>query len=260
MEGTTLARRIAQVPKTFLVGFQAPAEAVLTVVAVGVAALAVAGLLRLPAERRSRAVWLALHAGVLLVPPVVLALVGIDLIGVRNMLPAIVPVLILLGAGGLATRYGRVALVALIGLSVAIVIACDTEPSLQRADWRGAMAELGPAAGPRAVVARPGVAAGPLSVYLANVTPFTSRGARVAEIDLVGLATKATYSAGRPRPPRPVSVKAPPGFRETGRRQTDTFTVIRLAAASPRQVGVLDLLAPQLGTGLPGLYVQRPPG
>ena len=260
IEDAGLASRIAQVPKTFLVGFKAPAELVVAVAALVLVAVALVGLARLPPESRRGASVLALLAAALVVPPIALALAGLDLMGVRNVVPALVPVLVLIAAAGLATRVGTVALAGLVVLGVAVVIKVDTDARLQRTDWRGATRALGAAPKPRAVVARTGVDAGPLSVYLPGVRAFGSEPPATDEIALIGLAAESTFSGGTPEPPRPPTpIKAPPGFRETWRRETDTYTVIRLTARRPRRLNLYDLLTPDLGgEKLPALYLQLP--
>src|SRR3954453_1445152 len=78
------------------------------------------------------------------VAPLVLAVLGEDDVLTRNLLAALVPALCVLGAGYAAARAGLLAAAALCAGWLVAVVAVARDPLLQRDDWRGATAALGP--------------------------------------------------------------------------------------------------------------------
>src|SRR4051794_11762208 len=128
-----LAKRVVQVPKQFLVGFDGPLETVTAIVAIALAAFAVWLLVaRADARERRGAVEAARVAVPALLVPVALAIAGIDYLVTRNLIAAWVPALIVVAAGLGARRAGRAgvaAAVALCAVSLAVVIGVATSPA-----------------------------------------------------------------------------------------------------------------------------------
>ena len=106
------------------------------------------------------------------VAPLVLGVLGHDYFLSRNVIPAVVPLAVVLGAVCAAPRaraLGAALAVALIALFVYATIRVQTKPYLERPDWRAVAHALGPATVPRAVLAANGTTATPLKIYLAGV-------------------------------------------------------------------------------------------
>jgi len=252
-----LARRLAQVPKQFLVGYDAPLENALAVASALALAAAVAGLALLlagragvPARGRADARRLTAVAAAALLVPVALALAGEDHVVTRNLLAAL-PLLLALAGAGLAaaatvTRAPAVAAaVAACALALVAVVGVAADPALQRDDWRGAARALGAPAGARVIVTSPGGFV-PLRYYLPRLRPFGPGPVTAAEVDYLALAPRRGGARGTPpRPARPPL--ALPGFAVAQRVQTETFTVLRTRAASARP-----LLAGAMAAGLDG--------
>jgi 4-amino-4-deoxy-L-arabinose transferase-like glycosyltransferase len=205
-----LSIRIKQVPVDLGLGTLFQSSLVTNgLLGAGVLAAVVAALLYFGGEREQRrgaAIAAGLTAAVLLVP-LLLAELGRDYIVPRNFAPAWIPLAVLLGAACTVPRArpagAALAVVLLVG-SVWAGVRIGNNPQYQRPDWRGVADALGPAAGPRAILAYDsGFAAQPLAVYLHGVpwsqpaqTPVT-----VGEVDVVG----SVYQ----QPP----AKLPPGTR-----------------------------------------------
>jgi uncharacterized membrane protein len=198
--GNPLMVRIRQVPVAFAMNtlYQTP---IVTYGLLGAAAL-VAVLIGLlvtfarPPQLRGAGLAAALAAAVLLAP-LVLALSGHDEYIARALIPAWVPLAVVVGAACTVPRAWAAGAVLFLALSVTFVwatIRIDGRPNLQRPDWRGVAAALGRSRGERAIVAYDGVLeSGPLSVYLPNVswagpgqTPLPAGPVAVSELDIVG--------------------------------------------------------------------------
>lgn len=228
---SSLALRLAQVPKQFLIGFDAPAETVLLVVAAALAGVGLAGLARV----RDRRLALPLGVGAAAVAvPLAFALAGVDYVITRNLIAALVPLAVVLATGLAASRAGLAAAGALCAIGAVAAIAVAAEPEFQRDDWRGAARALGPAAVERALVVTPVDGRLPLSIYLPSARqaggqePLTVR-----EIDYLGLPGRRPGAS--PQPPDEPFPGAPgvPGFALAQRIDRPTFTLIRYRAAQP---------------------------
>ena len=121
--------------------------------------------------------------------PFLLAIVGIDFVDPRNLIASLPALLIAAGIGlgcrG-AGRIGTAAAAAAVLVFVVVLGAAYESSQMQRPDWRGAAAAIGPPSGPRVlVVARNGDE--PIAYYR-DARPFRPRlGAeRVNEIDALG--------------------------------------------------------------------------
>jgi 4-amino-4-deoxy-L-arabinose transferase-like glycosyltransferase len=241
-----LPKRVAQIPKQYLVGFDAPLEAFASVLAL---ALAGFGLWLLwkradAGERRGafRAATVAVPA---LLIPVAMAVVSFDYVVTRNLLPAWVPAVTIVAVGFGARRAGRAgpaAAVALGAVSLAVVVAVAASPEYQRGDWRGAARALGPVPDrARALVITPAYGVIPLNIYSPGTTVLPPGPVDVAEIDVIAVAER---SAGQtPKPPRPAELPPPPpGFDPPEVRRTDTYTLVRYRATN----GAWGITAPML--------------
>lgn len=266
---SSLASRLAQIPKQFLIGYDAPAEALMTAFAAGAMLTAVAGLVLTQrrraalegARRGDTSRLLGLAAAALALPLIALA-AGEDHLLARNVI-AVLPLLIALAgagfvaAGQLLPRAATVAAVAVacvLGGATVIAVAGDKE--LQRDDWRGAARALGRIDGPRIVVAPKGAIV-PLRYYLPHVHPFIGGGAVTFEVDYVALALRNDNT--RPRPPRPaVAPLLTRGFEETGRAQTPQYTVLRLRARRSTPVFASAVLVGLDGKPAASLLVSPP--
>ena len=260
VKGESFVTRVfAQVPKQWLVGYDAPAEVatVLATVALVAAALVLAWLRAAGTERR--AVVLGGGVGVsALAVALVLALLGGDYYLSRYLLAAWLPVMLAVAVGMGAQRSGRVGVAVAAGLcalSLFVVLSVNERPELQRDDWRGIARTLGPAPpGARAIVVSPINGSTPLGLYMPGLSKLGS--AKVSEIDAVAVAEHRS-GATRHAPPIP-SVPPPPDFHEIGRHSGPTFTVIRYQADIPLPVTPSSLGSFALEPGTPD-YVLQPP-
>jgi 4-amino-4-deoxy-L-arabinose transferase-like glycosyltransferase len=238
---SALGTRIVQVPKQLLVGYDSPAETLLAVLSGVVLVVALAGLWARIARgprggRYDDDLRLAALLAAALVLPALAALAGEDHLITRNLLAA-APLGAALAAAGLvqaeqlwpALRPAAIAGACALGLAAVIGVALD--PRSQRDDWRGAVRALGTTPGQRIIVASPASALAPLRYYLPGIRPLTEAAIATAEIDYVALSERSPGE--RPKPPRPRAAPTPvPGFPLIARREADTFTVLRLRAAT----------------------------
>ncbi len=256
---SSLATRLAQVPKQLLVGYDAPAETLLAVLSAVVLVVAAFGMWRLgcgvaqppgrandagaavaaDGARRARddtRRLLALVAAALALPALA-ALAGEDHLITRNLL-AVAPLAAALAGAGLAAVAGTVAALGRCAIAVACVlglvavIGVDVDSRNQRDDWRAAVHALGHAPGARIVVASPASAAVAIGYYLRSAHPIPAAGLATQEIDYIAIGQRRPGE--RPRPPRPATPPAPlPGLVLAGRVEKPTFTVLRLRATVP---------------------------
>jgi 4-amino-4-deoxy-L-arabinose transferase-like glycosyltransferase len=246
--GTELLTRLAQLPKQFLVGYDAPFEPLLVAVA-GLAVLAgfagLAGLLRgriaAPERERRDCARLTALAAVALALPVLAAIGGEDHLITRNVLFVLPLACALVGVGlaagaRVAARPPALALTAACAAGIVTIVGVARSDKLQRDDWRAAVRSLGPITAPRMIVTSAGSFVG-LQYYLPGLRPATPPTFTTAEIDYVTLPVRLL---GRPaQPPRPANPAAPAaGFELVGRTEAETFTVLRWAAptATPQAV------------------------
>jgi mannosyltransferase len=250
--GTALGTRVLQVAKQFLVGYDSPLE---TAFAIAAAALAAAGALfaltRAGNASRGMAALVALALGV----PLVTALLGADFVIARNVIVALVPLLVVLAAGfATAGRAGAAMAGGLAALSLAAAVAVFARPEFQRDDWRGAAEELGDADVDRGLAINPIGGDVPLRLYLDRLEPFGEEFRPVGEIAFVAVASRRPGQT--PRPPRPPS-PGHPGFILWERVEGDTFTLVRLRAVGPQQIASAGLTYRKLDRGLAVTLMQR---
>jgi 4-amino-4-deoxy-L-arabinose transferase-like glycosyltransferase len=237
---SSLLTRVVQVPKQMLVGYDAPAEVLLGVLACLLLALAAGGAWLLvdrgaSGPARDDALRLAGVVAAALVLPVLAALAGEDHLITRNLLAAAPIGAALAGAGMVAVAerlpaLGRGAIAAACVLALVAIVGVDGDAALQRDDWRGAVRALGHSDGERLVVASPASALAPLNYYLPTVHKLTQDPLVTNEIDYVALPERSPGE--RPKPPRPARAPEPvAGFVPAARVESETFTVLRLRAA-----------------------------
>ena len=143
------------------------------------------------ARTRRGAIVAAALAAFVWLAPLALRFAGQDYFLSRNVMPAVVPVAVLLAAACLAPRTriaGGVLAAALVALFCWSGVRVQTSTYLQRPDWRAVARALGPAEVPRVILAANGTTAQALKLYLPHVA--WSRPERlkttVWEIDVVG--------------------------------------------------------------------------
>jgi mannosyltransferase len=253
----SLGLRMRQVPKQFLVGFDAPAEAVLTLVSAGLCAGAVALLLaRGTGEEKRRAASPAVLAAVALAIPLILAPAGLDYLNARNSLAAWLPAALVVATGLSVARARRLgtagaAGLAVIGTAVCVAVAADVR--YQRDDWRGAAEALGRPGGARAVVFSPAELTA-LQLYLPRSGPLPPQGTRLREVDYLALAR---HRAGETRAaPSLEELPHLPGAVVLERRREETFALARYRLRRPVEVRPGPL--PPLAGKAPAVLAQRP--
>jgi len=164
-------------------------------------------------EKRAAAVPLALAALTIAVPLLLaLASVSKDFVIARNLLPALVPLLLVVAIGltlKRARRLGALLAALLVAYSLVFSIWVNFDEELQRPDWQAVAEHLGEPQAPRATVLWV-LGEAPLRYYLSTgaiqLKPVEGYGWLVGEIDFV--------SDGRVPPPPRRLLGA--GFREAG--------------------------------------------
>jgi Predicted membrane protein len=228
-----MAGRLRETAISFFVGEAGLLKHALAPMALFAAAVALLLLRGGKRERRAAAVALTIGGGSVLIA-LAFAALGQDYVLERNLLPALVP-LIMVGAVGVAVpRSGRPGIAvgaALVVYSLAFCVYSDFRPALQREDWRSVAREIGPPRGrPRAILVWE-EGGEPLAFYL-------DRGERqvkwkrwrlgpipVAEVDVV---------SGRPPPNRQQVL--PRSFRQVERVTLGRMTLVRYRSPRPRRL------------------------
>lgn len=184
-------------------------------------------------ERGAAAVPLAVGAAAIAVP-LLLALGpgGKDFVLSRNLLPALVPLLLAVAVGlslDRARRLGTAAAVVLVAYSFGFCVWASTDPDLQKPDWEAVAKHLGEPDGPRATVTWV-IGEAPLRYYLSTgaIQLKASEGYDwlVREISFVSLGDA---------PPPPARLLGP-GFRETGHEAVGELFVRRYRVRGPELV------------------------
>lgn len=261
--GVPMAQRIQQVPVTF--GMSTLWQSNLVswgLIGAAVLAAAVIVLLLIGGDDRElRGAGLAAGlAAVVLLVPLLLALLGHDDYLARGLMPAWIPLAIVIATACTvsgARMAGGVLAVVLIALFVYSGIRVNADQQFQKPDWRGVAAALGSTGSTRAIVAYDGdFAAGPLSIYLHDVpwsgpgqAPQSATPVSVSELDIVG----SPYQ----------TLSVPPGAKLLSSRTVDGYRVVRVALAKPWQLSpqaigqrAEQVLSP--APPLPSVLIQRP--
>lgn len=236
----SLGHRVAEVWITFMVGETGdiigrveqwqPALLPLALAAAAFALLLARGS---RSERRAAFVPLAV-AAVTLGIPLALAILsaGKDFVLTRNLLPALVPLLVAIAvalSSERARRLGTAIAVVLVAYSFGFSVYASTSPELQRPDWRAVADHLGEPDGPRATVTWV-LGEAPLRFYLSTgaIQLKASEGYDwlVREIAFVSMGET-------PPPPRRL---LGPGFRETGNEDVGPLFIRRFRVPGPELV------------------------
>ena len=260
ISGTPLSLRIRQVPVAFGLGtlYESPIVRYgLLGAAVLAGALIVLLLIGSDVKQLRGAGAAAALASIVLLVPLVLALLGADYYIPRALMPAWLPLAVVVGAACTAPRArvpGAILGVILLASFVYAQVRIDGNSQYQRPDWRGVAQALGTAGVPRAIVAYDGsTATDPLAIYLPGV-PWSGPGtapATVGEVDVVGY------------PWQTLSRPLPRGVQLKGSRTVDGFVIDRFSFDTaerlrPAQIGASagQLLGPPLAS--PAVLIQNP--
>jgi 4-amino-4-deoxy-L-arabinose transferase-like glycosyltransferase len=233
----SLGHRVWEAGVTFVVGetgdIVSRPETVLPAVLPLLAVLAGLLLLTLRAdrdERRAGGLMLAL-AAVTVAGPLALALVapGKDYVLARNLLPALVPLLVAMAIGVTARRArrsGMVVAAVLVAYSLGFCVFVSISPAWQRPDWDMVASRLGEPTAPRAIVLWT-LGAASLRYYLSTgsfqAQPSEGFAWSVHEVDFV---------SDGPAPPVPVGLLGA-RFRQVGYEQVGRLYVRRYALPGP---------------------------
>jgi len=181
-------------------------------------------------ERRAAAIPLAL-AAVTVAVPLVIGLLdpSKDYVLARNLLPALVPLLVVLAVGFTlkgVRRAGAVLATTLVAYSLSFSIWASFSPALQRPDWNSVAGALGEPTVPRAMVTWT-LGEASLRYYLSSgsfqVQPSDGFRWWVGEIDFI---------SDGPSPPPPSRLFGR-GFREVGYERVGRLYVRRFATRGP---------------------------
>jgi hypothetical protein len=229
-----LGSRLIQIPGYYLLGANGAVLGHGLLLASAVPALAALALLARRVTRfthcEREAIVLTAGLGLAAIAlPLLLALAGSDYLAPRNTIADFVPLsaaLALILASPAAGRAGAVLTLAVCAAGIAVLIATDLDPRLQRGDWHGLARALPPGTRDRAIVTIEDGAA-PLEYYLPGLR-LRYLSARstvlVREIDLVGFA-----------PLRPHPDRAPtPAFAPAGVVDRHGLLVLRFTARTPQ--------------------------
>jgi mannosyltransferase len=201
-----------------------------------------------PAERRNALLAAGVGAAGLALALGLVGL-GVDELITRNLLTALVPLVVAVAVvlgGSRAGLVGLAATVLVCGAWVGVNLAVAHDPGLQRPDWRLVLRALGPAQGPRLIVLehyRPSL---PVALYDRRLRRLPrSSLVFVREVDVVaahgahgrscwwGASCNLSRARIAPTPPR--------GMRTVARLRIPDFRIARYAAARPLPVSVATL-------------------
>jgi hypothetical protein len=181
-------------------------------------------------ERRAAGIPLTL-AAVTVVVPVFIGLLDSskDYVLARNLLPALVPLLVAVAVGFTlrnARRTGTTLAAALVAYSLGFSVWAGLSPALQRPDWDAVASELGEPAVPRAMVTWT-LGEASLRYYLSTgsfqVQPSDGFDWWVGEVDFI---------SDGPAPPPPAKLLGP-DFREVSYQQVGRLYVRRFTLPGP---------------------------
>ncbi len=181
-------------------------------------------------ERRAGGTMLALAATTTLAP-LALALLapGKDYVLARNLLPALVPLLVAVAIGATlpaARRLGAALAAILVAYSLGFCIWVSASPALQRPDWDAVAARLGEPQAPRAIVL--------WTLGAASMRWYLSTGSfQVQASDGFSWSIhEAEFVSDGPAPPPPTRLLGP-RFRQTGYEKIGRLYVRRYALPGP---------------------------
>jgi 4-amino-4-deoxy-L-arabinose transferase-like glycosyltransferase len=189
--GIPLVSRLTSIPVQFLLGPEVTSTSKLLLVAIG-GACVVAGLLCLVYYADHRVLAAVGAAGLIgaaaVLVPVVLALLSVDYLDPRNVLPAWLP-LAVVPAAGFAVADSRWSWLGLLGLTtvfLSMIFMVNTDRSLQRANYRDGAGVLARTKGPdEAIVVTPSYNWTPLTHYLPSAPVMSGDTATVRTVILL---------------------------------------------------------------------------
>jgi mannosyltransferase len=252
-----LAGRLRDAGLAFLVGETGLLKHALVPIALVVTAV---GLLLLRGgirEKRGAVVALAVGGGGVMLA-LAFAAAGQDFVLGRNLLPALIPLALVVAAGIAAPRAGWLGVgvgAVLVAYLFAFCVYADFRPALQRDDWRSVARQIGPPRGPRAILVWE-QGDEPLAFYIdagevrVKWKRWRLAPRAVSEVDVV---------SGRPPPPGARSA-LPPIFRQVERATLGRMTLIRYRASRPRRVGWGRIVRNFTGYSNNAVLLDRPPG
>jgi mannosyltransferase len=257
IDHSPLSTRVFETSVSFLAGetghviAEPPREryALIPAALVGAALLLVAvrGTAR---ERRGAALVLLLGIGVALLAAAA-ALAGKDYVVERNLLPALVPLIVATAIGcsaGGARRAGLACALVLCVYWLAFDVYVTRTANLQRPDFRDLTRQLGPPVRPRAILTWK-LAADPIRFYLDGDSRRAYRGVvPVREIDVVSKPVVARKPVG-----------LPPGFRPVTRLRLERLTLTRYVSPRLQPVPFHVLRDARTGFGRNAVVVDGPP-
>jgi mannosyltransferase len=243
-----LLDRVEDVPRKFLIGetgsylsvYGRDAQSAYLNRALVPGALVLAALvllLRVADDRERRAARLAFGiGGGAVLAAIALAVAGLDYLLARNLLPAYVPLAIVVSCGLGARRAGwpgTVLAATLCALLAAFAVYSSARPALRHDDWRGVADALRPSGGQQVIVA-PFLGDDPLIYYLGGqVHRNDAFAGRVKRVVVVG------YGPPRGR------AGLPSAFTERSRRKVSYFTLTVYGAPRPTFVQGRRLATPE---------------
>jgi uncharacterized membrane protein len=235
--GRSLGHRLWEAGVTFFIGetgdIIARPETVLPAVVPLLAVLAALLLLATRGdreERRAGGTMMAI-AGATVIAPILIAVLvpDKDFVLARNLMPALVPLLVVVAIGVTlrgARRAGNAAAAVLIAYSLGFCVWASFSPALQRPDWDAVAGGLGDPEAPRATVTWT-LGAASLRYYLSTgsfqVQPADGYSWAVHEVDFV---------SDGPAPPVPAALLGP-RFRQVGYERIGRLHVRRYALPGP---------------------------
>jgi 4-amino-4-deoxy-L-arabinose transferase-like glycosyltransferase len=204
-----------------------------TVFVVGLVVAAVTIALALvwsePPVRRRVLLVLGVAASVIALP-LAGTLAGVDYVLDRNLLPALVPLTIVVAAG-LCVRPLRIAgpliaAVVALGFAAVVVAAVPRNPERQRDDWRSVAELVGPAREDRVFVVSPYWQFVTLQTYLPRAE-YLAAPRRVTKVITIELEAFVPFGD------QVTTIAPPPPFRETLFQPNQNFTVVEYTAPEP---------------------------
>ena len=254
--GSSLAGRVAGIPKNLVVGYSFPLEAAGSVLAACLVLLGLVLAARLTPRERRGALAAGSLAAAIVVVPIALAVVGRDYVIARNAIVAVVPAAVCVGAGFASRRLGIAAAALLCALCTAIAVVPAFDATYGRTDWRGAAVALRETDGTRAIVVTPYMSRALWRPYLPGLREPGPDGATVREIAAIGLATEGGYSAGAVAPPSVSDPRPVQGFRVVAIERKPTYTLVLYRADRPTFVPTSTLAGRALADEQPGVLLQ----
>ena len=231
-----------------------PSRPGLAVVPLLICSLALPLILAFGSRRERRAFSLAVGLGLAFFAlATAAALSGSDYVTERNLLPALIPLLVAVAAGFAAAdrmRLGSVAAIALCFWWVAFDLHVDRTQNLRRPDFRAVAGVLAaPRSTARAIVTWR-LGADPIRFYLHRGAQRAFGGR--AWIDEIDVVRKSSARQLRPY--------LPGAFREAGLIRQGRLEVLRFRSPRPIEVSIRNLLHLPTGFGVDAVLLEAPQG